>query len=296
MTLLNRPSDGLASVLMAFHRALRVFGPRPEMDLLNLVAPESAVKQDMAKKTLSRWLQLGFFVGGGESPIELAPEINEVDPEDFTAVRTALLRIIFDERNNTTLLQDDSLEEATFSGAADLCRALSWMLMQEPFHFPKNLQAVESLQGQQGVNPRPFVNDTRWSGFQEWSVLLGMAIKSGRGLTPNPALALNGFLDDIIGTSSEMPQTDFLERAALLLPVLDGGSIRVRIESSVKNSWMNFSPSDLSPSLSAALLTLEEQRRLRLELKSDAPVKNLLGKGGRQMRPFSHVKFIGGPR
>lgn len=43
MSILNRASDGLSSVLVALWRALLAYGPMPEGDLLGLCAPPSAV-------------------------------------------------------------------------------------------------------------------------------------------------------------------------------------------------------------------------------------------------------------
>ena len=64
MSILNRPSDGLLSVLLALRRAVLAYGPRPDSELIELVAPSSVVtegKPDLARKTLNRWKQLGFF-------------------------------------------------------------------------------------------------------------------------------------------------------------------------------------------------------------------------------------------
>lgn len=295
MSLLNRPSDGLPSVLIALFRTLSAFGSMPESELIELVAPATAVKQDMAKKTLTRWKQLGFFDTGDGATVLLAPSIASVRISDSVSLRTEILRLIFLEKNNATLLLDEPDEDLP-SGSADLSRALAWSLMQDPFTFPNNLHAVETLQGQQGISPRAFANDTRWSGFQEWAVFLGMAVASGKGITPNPALALSGFLDEIRGSSVELPQGVFLQRASELIPVVDGGTLRKKVQGSVKTSWTVLNPSDISPSLSAALLTLEASRRIRFELRSDAPEKNLLGRGARLMRPFSHIVFSGSER
>jgi hypothetical protein len=294
MSLLNRPSDGLPSVLIAIFRTLRAYGSMPETELIELLAPSTTVKQDMAKKTLTRWKQIGFIDSDGPA-LSLAPSIASVRSDDSVLLRTEILRLIFGEKNNATLLLDDPDEDLP-SGSADLSRALAWSLMQDPFTFPKNLHSVETLQGQQGIFPRAFANDTRWSGFQEWAVFLGMAVNSGKGITPNPALALSGFLDEIRGSSIELPQGVFLQRASELIPVLDGGALRKKVESTVKTSWTVLNPSDISPSLSAALLTLEASRRIRFELRSDAPEKNLLGRGARLMRPFSHIVFSGSER
>jgi hypothetical protein len=299
MTLLNRPSDGLASVLLALHRAIIAFGPKSESDLIALVAPPamlSDAKPDMARRTLTRWLQLGFFSGGKSEPVRLSVEIEGLDPADPEAVRTAILRIIFSRKNNTNLLSTQTDDEPEFSGAADLTRALAWMLIQDPFNFPNTLEEAESLQSKQALEPKPFINNTRWNGFEEWSVFLGMAIVAGGRLTPNPALALSCFLKEIVNGRSELSQAEFLEGVAATLPILDGGYLRRTVEEQIKNPWSKVGPNDLSPSLSMALLTLEAQQVLRLEMRSDAASRTLLGIESRAFRQFSHVSFTGGQK
>ena len=79
MSLLNRPSDGLHSVLVAIFKLLLMRGKLPRQELLDLIAPltlfadqDEDKKQDMAKKTLNRWLQLGLFQIGANDEISLA--------------------------------------------------------------------------------------------------------------------------------------------------------------------------------------------------------------------------------
>jgi hypothetical protein len=253
-------------------------------------------KPEMARRTLTRWLQLGFFSGGKSEPIRLSDELEGLNPSDPQGVRTAILRLVFSRKNNLTLLSAQSEDEAEFSGASDLTRALAWMLIQDPFNFPNTLEEVESLQSKQGIEPKPFVNNTRWNGFEEWSVFLGMAIVAGGRLTPNPALALSCFLDEIVNGRSELSQAEFLEGVAATFPVLDGGYLRRKVEEEIKNPWSIMAPTDLSPSLSMALLTLEAQQVLRLEMRSDAPSRTLLGVQSRAFRSFSHVSFAGGQK
>ena len=64
MSILNRASDGLLSVVLALRRAILAYGPLLEQDLLEIVAPRTVTpdgKSEMARMTLRRWKQLGFF-------------------------------------------------------------------------------------------------------------------------------------------------------------------------------------------------------------------------------------------
>src|SRR5689334_22410978 len=99
MSILNRPSDGLVSVLLVLRRAVHAYGPMPRGRLIELCAPEGAVRQDspasqmMVWKTLHRWLQLGLFRQDGEV-IHLAPEFKGLGLDDVESMRTAVLRLL----------------------------------------------------------------------------------------------------------------------------------------------------------------------------------------------------------
>ena len=66
MSILNRPSDGLVSVLVSLVRTSIAIGNASREKLLDIASPVSLNDgqndQDMAKKTLNRWLELGLFV------------------------------------------------------------------------------------------------------------------------------------------------------------------------------------------------------------------------------------------
>jgi hypothetical protein len=299
MTVLNRASDGLISVLLALHRAIVAFGPKSESELIALVAPPamlSDAKPEMARRTLTRWLQLGFFSGGKNEPVRLSDGLEGVSPTDPQAVRTAILRLVLSRKNNSTLDSTPAEDDADFTGASDLTRAIAWMLIQDPFTFPNNLEEAEFLQSKQGIEPKPFINNTRWNGFQEWSVFLGMGVMAGGRLTPNPALALSCFLDEIVHGRLELSQADFFDGVAESIPVLDGGYLRRTVEQEIKSPWNVVSSTEVSPSLSMSLLTLESQQLLRLEMRSDAPSRTLLGAQSKPFRSFSHVSFLGGQK
>src|SRR5687768_1642459 len=101
MSIMNRPSDGLLSTLLALWRALCAYGPRAEEDLLRLVVPATVVtgRQDLAAKTLTRWKQLGFFAER-DGRIHLSAEIAAIDPDDLDVCRAAVLRLVLLPSNN----------------------------------------------------------------------------------------------------------------------------------------------------------------------------------------------------
>src|SRR5579859_3919653 len=290
MSILNRPADGLLSVLLALRRALVAYGRQPEEDLLALVAPPSIVsdgKPDMARKTLTRWRQLGFFQDAN-GMIELSKHIARIDVDDLDGLREAVLRMILAPENNAAVLGEVN-DDGERSKAADCTRALAWALIQDPYSFPSTYKAGESLQDKQGVKPKIFINDTRWGGFAEWAVFLGIAWSALQNLVPSPAFAVRRMLNDVFLGTSELPQKEFFEHLAVVLPIMDGGSYRKAVAAQTNRPWREEGPTEVSPSLSAALLTLEAEGTLRLETRSDAPTRMLLGASGRELRLISHV-------
>ena len=292
MSILNRPSDGLLTVLLALRRAVLAYGPQSDSDLIELVAPSSVVpegKPDLAKKTLNRWKQLGFF-DDVDGVVHLNSAIASIGSDDLPSLRAAVLRLVLATENNPAFAADNE-DDFEGSKASDCTRAMAWTLAQDPYVFPAKYKAgVESLQDDQGVKPRPFTNDTRWVGFGEWATFLGIGWPTTKiGFVPDPAFAVRTVLGEVFLEAPELPQVDFFSRLADALPIVDGGRYRVAVESQVARRWRDQLVTEISPSLSAALLTLEASDELRIEARSDAPQRMLLGKAGRDLRPVSHL-------
>ena len=293
MSIMNRPSDGLLSTLLALWRGLCAYGPRSEEELLRLVVPATVVsgRQDLAAKTLSRWKQLGIFVER-DGDIHLSEAIAAIDPDKLDACRAAVLRLVLLPSNNPEFDGDgdSSLEK---SKASDCTRAMAWALAQDPYSFPsKYKDGAETLQDDQGVSPRPFVNDTRWAGFLEWATFLGAGFRTRVGFVPVPWFAVQTTLATVFGEARVLAQMEFFERLAESLPIVDGGSFRLQIASQTARPWRAESGADISPSLSAAVLTLEASGVLRLQERSDAPQRMLLGAGGRLLHRVSHIERL----
>jgi len=130
VSILNRPSDGLLSVLIALRRALATYGALSEARLLALCAPESVVGEkgpDMARKTLTRWRQLGIFVAENDE-IVLAPEVRDLALDDVEGLRRVLLECILREPNNPMLTVAKDGDDQEGSMASDATRAAAWVL------------------------------------------------------------------------------------------------------------------------------------------------------------------------
>jgi hypothetical protein len=292
MSILNRPSDGLLSVLIALRRALIAYGPQSESRLLELCAPASVVpegKPDMARKTLTRWKQLGFFEEV-DGHIRLHQDVASIGPNDLGGLRAAVLRLALAPANNPVLNRDAG-DDNESSKASDFTYAAAWALTQDPYSFQARYRGgVEDLQASECVDPRPFANDTRWTGFAEWAVFLGIAWSAPKfGLVLDPSFALRVVLPEVWGDARELAQETFLARVADVLPIVDTGRYQLAVARQTQRPWRTAGLNQVSPCLSAALLTLEARDEIRLEDRSDAPLRLLLGRGGSEVRRMSHV-------
>lgn len=291
MSILNRPSDGLLSVLLALRKALIAYGPQPYDDLVKLVAPASVTTPEMSKHTLTRWTQLGFF-GENDGKTHLSGAIASIPLEDLDGLRAAVLRLILSPDNNAELLSGEA-EDSERSRSVDCTRALAWSLAQDPYSFPSSYDEGEKLQNHQNIAPKLFVNSTRWNGFVEWAIFVGTAWRTSRTVVPSPTFALRSVLGEVFQGSAELPEQDFFWRLAISLPVLDGGTYRKTVEGQIARPWRERLEHEVSPSLSAALFTLEHEGALRLEARSDAPARRLLGPVGVESRWVSHLVRLG---
>jgi hypothetical protein len=295
MSILNRPSDGLLSVLLALHRAIFAYGTMSEARLLALCAPVTVVpdgRPDMARKTLSRWKQLGFFKESGRG-ISLVPQAR-LDPEtDLERLRKVVLNLVLAPENNPGfegLGGGVERTEGDGSLADDFTRAAAWVLSQDTYAFGAKWPAVEELLNNQRVTPKAIVNDVRWQGFVEWATFLGLGWpSSGANINLDPAASVQWALGDIFGKQQELRQDLFLQKLAEELPVVDGGRYRTVVEGTIGRPWRSSLPNEISPSLSTALTHLEAGGAIRLENRSDAPAATLLGREGHAARRFSHV-------
>jgi hypothetical protein len=298
MTVLNRASDGLLSVLVALRNALLAFGPQTESKLLALAAPATVVpdgKPDMARRTLTRWVQLGFFMKEGQD-VFLSSDLQSIGRDDINGFRAVVLRLLLRPDNNPAFASDAPDDEKSL--ASDWTRAAAWILAQDPYELPtgfgaKTNRGIEHLQNRQQVAPKPISNDTRWSGFVEWARFAGIGHAThGNSFVANPAFAACSALGTIFQGTRELPQAEFLRRLQMSVPVFDGGTYRVTVESQILRDWEPVLPNQVSPSLSIALLTLEAMRELRLEQRSDASQCTLIGRQRRPIRQVSHFVSV----
>lgn len=268
MSLLNLTADGLPNVLVVLHAAVLRMGQRgiTEAGLLEAVAPAAIVSDDgdMARKTLRSWIEIGLFRREG------AQIFANAYPEGVRAANAAMLRD-FTRRAATKAALSASANADIWgkAGSADLTRTLAWMLTQ-------NVQSTDfsellALEGKQLITAdREFMrNDSRLSGLKQWARFLGFSREPFADI--DPTVALRDALPEIIAPGQSMSADAFLERVAVVLPVLDRGAWQVEVLNNISPEPVYVRTSGaLSTALSRALLSLRASRELVLRQRSDS--------------------------
>jgi hypothetical protein len=265
MTLLNRASDGLASVLVSAVRAVREFGTVSRNDLIDLLTPGS-LDDERVRHTLLRWQQLGLFVQS-DNQYAMAPEFSALtyrysEQPTLDDLRCATLDLVMRRGSKV----DDSMVDDAVVGAW-------WMLTIDPF-----TDIIRSWEDAQRVLARDFPNqvliqnDTRWAGLVEWAQLWGLiqVPALNAALIPCPAEAICWHLEALLPSSDAVPVKKFIVALNNLLPV-----IPALVDGPIENSLSKKLPQDsrpidersarLSHSLALALNSLSEMGHLKME-------------------------------
>ncbi len=300
MSILNRPSDGLVSVLVALVRTSIAVGTVSREKLLDISSPTSLNDgqndQDMARKTLNRWIELGLFVETDKGDLRLVDECrSQIKKAGATpaSIANVARQIVFAPENNQNFWSD------TENKSADFTRASAWMLAQDVHSFmPTSHSVVEPLCNDQASSADVILlqNDTRWAGYMSWATFLGLGHsdtgKASGGFITDVTSVVRFHLHDVLPKRGEVAIDDFIGSLASSIPVLDRGSYRTEVESKLKpEKWKRPKEGEISTSLSRALLRLRESGDLRFESRSDAGGQmKLIGREGRVVESVTHVR------
>jgi hypothetical protein len=300
MSLLNRPSDGLHSVLAAIFKLLLMKGTITRQELLDLIAPSTLVAdQDMAKKTLNRWVQLGLFQKSTNDEISIVWDKKSKPTIDSLPSLSRSLAL--KPENNSDFLDEEP------QGAGDFTRAITWLLAQNAWKLDSRSWGVIQPQIQQQCPAGLTIlqNDTRWSGLKAWSCFLGFAwsakAPNGEFLVPDPTEAVREVLPQIFGKSKKLEARFMVNALAQAIPVLDGGTYRRKLEAELEktqgpDAWRPPPNNQLSTSVSRALLRLQEEKCIKGEKSadSDAQIRVFFsGRNNQIIAEYSHFSLIG---
>jgi hypothetical protein len=290
MSILNRPSDGLPSVLVALVRTLDAEGKMAKQKLIGLCAPKSLFEgrddsQKMANQTLKRWTQIGLFEEGDDR-VSLAKAFKKkTDVCAFSGLREHLLQLVLKPENNKGFLEKEP------PSAGDFTYTAAWVLLQDIYSLPDLWSAIETLMNKQIKREcsMPIQNDTRWGGFRAWASFLGLGLPVD-GITIDVTLPVRSALAEVLPHKGELAVSDMRDGLGSRFPILDGGEYHIKVRARFKEGELPLAKHHLSPALSAALLRLEHEGLIDLVRKDDAPSMELTGRGYSKLRPVSHVK------
>jgi hypothetical protein len=294
VSVLNQASDGLYTVLIVLVRAIVRFGARSREDLfLACGGGLDAVDTSQLNQTLNRWTELGLFSEDGDAVTIAEPYRSELGKraDEAEARLPKIVRTIAMLPEN-----NERFWERERSKSADLSRAVSWMLAQDVYALDANVKKLAVLEEAQIADSTKQTigkNDTRWNGLKAWMLYLGFA-RDGMQWVVDPTRALRDALTEIFASNRELSGPAFIERAASMLPVLDGGAYRVQVEAALKETaWSRPRSGLASPSLSRAIQRLNREGFITLSNRSDTEgVVTLIGSNGRTWRDVSHVGLV----
>ena len=291
MSVLNQDSDGQFNVLIALVRASIRFGAKQRVDLLALCgAGLSILNASRLNGTFLRWTELGLFEAPDGQTVISEPYRSRLgkDVEKAEGRLPAVLReIVFLEANNLRFWEKDG------NKSADLTRGIVWMVAQDVYALDtSNFETVQQLEIAQvaDTNRRVVQNDTRYNALKTWMAYLGFG-REGFLFTVDPTSALADVLDMVFEAPGPITARTFLSKVNTVLPVLDRGIYRIRIEETLKDTvWSPMAEGRLSTSLSRAIERLVSVGRLAIEQRADAEDGlQLTGVNGRPWRAFTHV-------
>ncbi|MBB3236944.1 protein DpdG [Phyllobacterium endophyticum] len=291
MSVLNQTSDGLFNVLIVLVRALVRFGPKGREDLLLACgAAADAFDTSQLTRTLNRWTELGLF-GEENGLVIIAEPYRSALGKNAEGAENRLPKVA-----RTVALQSANnarFWESEEAKSADLSRGVAWMLAQDIYTLDANSERLADLEGRQLLDSgaqKIAQNNTRWNGLKTWMLYLGFA-RDGVQWVVDPTQALRETLPEIFGSNPELSAPAFMERAAAVLPVLDGGAYRVQVEGALKESARPKLRAGLvSSSLSRAIQRLDHEGSIALSNRSDPEgVVTLTGSNARTWRDVSHV-------
>jgi hypothetical protein len=291
VTILNRTNDGLFNVLIILVRALVRFGPQTRDQIILTCGGEYFTEENnQLAQTLTRWTQLGLFgIEDGKVVISQShmSQLGKTADEAESRLPNLVRLIALSKDNNERFWDNDGAK------CADLSRGLAWMLAQDVYRIDgntKSLLDLESRQLKDSGEQKIFQNERDLPALREWMLYLGFACDGAQWVV-DPTNALRDALPEIFSSGRELSGPAFVERAASILPVLDGGAYRIQVEAALKESeWTRPRPGLLSSSLSRAILRLDREDAITLANRSDTEgVVTLTGTNMRTLREVSHV-------
>ena len=187
--------------------------------------------------------------------------------------------------------------EAEKHGQEAFPPALAWLLCRDPatpLAWEENYKGLVDQDCGQAGSSFELTNRARCNQFVYWARFLGFAwrllIDRQNVVVPDPTKAISRVLGRWEERMDWRTVSEFLSKLAVDLPVLEGGTARIALESLIAPDRRR-ADGHISRSTSFALQRLERSGQLEMQRLADAPAMNL--ELGSELRPVSHVRVAG---
>ncbi|CAK3418019.1 DUF1819 family protein [Vibrio crassostreae] len=264
--------------------------PMTEDVIVSWCRPETLTSGDSARakvgKEIKAWKDLGLLSQTEDGLVLNGGYLKDANVPTPTGARRCLMA----EENNLDL-------DTRNQGAVDLTKLLCMLLSLDVYRHSE----IRSTKIEDIVNL--YLSDFRINGnetaiipcYLHW---LGFATRIGNGsYTIDPTIAIKEELlapNSSIEKNKQLTIERFLQLLIKRLPVLDGGVYRQHIEQGMNSkNWSKPSDSELSTSLSRALLRLHHSGTIQLQKLSDAGLRNLKGPNSKVLMGVTHVTVLG---
>ena len=293
MTLLNKASDGFHNVLIVMIRSL-LERKKSKKDLFESCMV-GGMKDDKLAQTFNRWNKLGLFNVGETGVVELKMHQKFLkSKQKGDAIIPAILRdIIFLKNNN-----ENNFWRNENNGAADLTRALAWLMAQDIYSTELESNGLVRLSSNQfrGSDFDTITNTRDLPTLKEYARFLGFTVGLN-GQMIDPTEALKQDFRYSFQKGEKLDAHSFIQKVSALCPIMDKGLYRKRIEERLNlDFWKKVDQGNrISSSLSFAIKRLSEMKVLKLE-KLDDSASALQPTGAENEnwgKPFTHIQYIG---
>lgn len=250
----NQP-DVLPAAAEAIHRALAAApGGRltPATLAQRIVPDQDRAGTKVVGDTLVALRAVGAIVDVDDQ-VSVRPDATSTD--DTGVMRAIILESIIDDAQRPELWATEE-QELNLTGALDLVRSLTWMLLLPVSANPWSWEGASSVQQEQADHLTDAVvrNEERWRPFVRWARYLGFASSLGQyALVPDPTAAIFRVLRGQLRGRGFQPITEVVDNLATELPMLDRGWLSLAMQDRYPVRW----DSALSPALTFALVRLQ---------------------------------------
>lgn len=251
-----------------------------KLDLDVLFSPPSGKQNEEAKGSTFKEVY---------SVVESLGLINIVD--DFVKLDLSNKKLSTFEIIKSAIFKKDFIE------SDNIVFAISWLQTQnsiKDLNWSDDIRNIVNRDLNNQYDELDLKGNLRWQHFGYWCIYLGFATQVYIGeknyICPDPTKAISNELKIVFQENKELTINEFLVSLSNILPVLEQGYIRRKINESIREG-LQLPENNLSTATSLALLRLEDRGIIKLIHKADAD--SLTIQNGDKNNIISHISYLG---